>query len=256
MEHEEMLKGLRSTDDILLADLYEALDDELSKPKSKRNYKDIIELSRAICDLKGIEVTDEELEIGKTKILSKTKINTPVKKIIRVISSLAACTVVAFFINMFTVNAFNTSIFPIFYEKNDGSIVLHFDRDKIQTEENLKLIRNKCDEYSITELIPTYLPNGFKIVNTSYDDKVLSFRLTKDEIKINIYYDFYNGNGSLGIPSDKGKSEEKIIGNHTFLISNEDGQYRAIAISSNYHLLFTSHNLGFDEAEKIIRSLT
>ncbi len=255
MNNEEFLKEIKVTDEIVLSDLYEAIDDELNKPKSKQNSQIIIELSQTICEIEGVEATNEEVENGKVRILSKIDSNIPVKKrILKVIPSIAAGAAAVFILNVFTIHAFNVSIFPKLYERANGGIVIYFDQDKIETEENLNFIRNKCQEYGINELIPTYFPNGYSLSILNDEHKVLRFSLEKENIKINLLYK-RNNKSNIIIPSDTGDCSEEVYNDHPFLISKEDDQYRAVTLSGNWIFKFTSYDLDYKEAQKIIKSL-
>lgn len=257
MNNEEILKELKITDDIMLSELYEALNDELSKPESKQNHKIIIELSKAICEIKGDDLTDAEVENGKEKILSKINNRTPVsKRLFKIFMSVAASTAAVFILNVFTVNAFNVSIFPKLYERANGSIVIYFDQDRMVTEEIIKIIDQKCIEHNIYEFLPSYLPNGYSLEILNEDNNHLRFCLTNNNKKINISYLINTQMKSVGIPSDEGFFYEENINGTQFTISTEDDQYRAIANTENVIFRFTSYYVGDNESKKIIKSLT
>ena len=257
MDNNDLLKRIMELDTEMLQDLNDELDKELSKPYDKWDEQKIIELTRAITEIKGITLTEESMKIGEKAILAKLDNKAPKRrKVIKTLSTVAACLVAVVVLNQGIAYAFDVKMFPKLYEVVDGAIVIHMDQDRKETQQILNDIKEKCNEYGINTLIPTYLPEGYAIEILEYRDNNLTVHLKKDNTKINIYYKFNINSGTLGIPSDEGNFTETIINGHEFLISTEDNQYRAVSIEKNFIFLFTSHNLDYSEAEKMVNSLS
>ncbi len=257
MDSKDFFERLDDIDNMLLNDLDKALKAELNKPRNKINAKKIIELSNAIADIKGYTPSEEDVKRSTEAILAKLDNKVPKRrKVIKTLSTAAACLVAVVVLNQGIAYAFDVKMFPKLYEVVDGAIVIHMDQDRKETQQILNEIKEKCNEYGITTLIPTYIPEGYAIEILEYRDNNLTIHLKKDNTKINIYYKFNVGSGTLGIPSDEGNFTETIINGHEFLISTEDNQYRAVSIENNFIFLFTSHDLDYSKAEKIINSLT
>jgi len=257
MDKNEFIEKLADLDDEILSELNEELDEELNKTMKNRDERKIIELSNAIADIKGYTPSEEDVKRNTEAILAKLDNKVPKRrKVIKTLSTAAACLVAVVVLNQGIAYAFDVKMFPKLYEVVDGAIVIHMDQDRKETQQILNEIKEKCNEYGITTLVPTYLPEGYAIEELDYIGNDFRIRLRKDNIKINIYYKFYNGKGTFGVPSDEGNYQDIIINGHNFLISTEDNQYRAVSIENNFIFLFTSHDLDYSEAEKIINSLT
>jgi len=257
MDSKDFFERLDDIDNMLLNDLDKALKAELNKPRNKINAKKIIELSNAIADIKGYTPSEEDVKRNTEAILAKLDNKVPKRrKVIKALSTAAACLVAVVVLNQGIAYAFDVKMFPKLYEVVDGAIVIHMDQDRKETQQILSEIKGKCNEYGITTLIPTYLPENYTVTELDYIDNDLNIRLKKDDVKINIYYEFYSVQGTFGVPSDEGNVHEAMLNGHPFLISTEDNQYRAVSITEKFRFVFTSHNLDYSEAEKIINSLT
>lgn len=257
MDNSNLRKLLMDLDEEMLDELNEELDNELSKPCDLWDEQKIIELTRTITEIKGITLTEEDMKSGEKAILAKLDNKVPKRrKVIKTLSTAAACLVAVVVLNQGIAYAFDVKMFPKLYEVVDGAIVIHMDQDRKETQQILSEIKGKCNEYGITTLIPTYLPENYTVTELDYIDNDLNIRLKKDDVKINIYYEFYSVQGTFGVPSDEGNVHEAMLNGHPFLISTEDNQYRAVSITEKFRFVFTSHNLDYSEAEKILSSLT
>ncbi|HRU98482.1 MAG TPA: hypothetical protein P5092_13740 [Ruminococcus sp.] len=257
MDKNEFIEKLADLDDEILSELNEELDEELNKTMKNRDERKIIELSNAIADIKGYTPSEEDVKRSTEAILTKLDNKVPKRmKVIKTLSTAAACLVAVVVLNQGIAYAFDVKMFPKLYEVVDGAIVIHMDQDRKETQQILSEIKGKCNEYGITTLIPTYLPENYTVTELDYIDNDLNIRLKKDDVKINIYYEFYSVQGTFGVPSDEGNVHEAMLNGHPFLISTEDNQYRAVSITENFRFVFTSHNLDYSEAEKILSSLT
>ncbi len=257
MDKNEFIEKLADLDDEILSELNEELDEELNKTMKNRDERKIIELSNAIADIKGYTPLEEDVKRNTEAILAKLDNKVPKRrKVIKTLSTAAACLVAVVVLNQGIAYAFDVKMFPKLYEVVDGAIVIHMDQDRKETQQILSEIKGKCNEYGITTLIPTYLPENYTVTELDYIDNDLNIRLKKDDVKINIYYEFYSVQGTFGVPSDEGNVHEAVLNGHPFLISTEDNQYRAVSITEKFRFVFTSHNLDYSEAEKILSSLT
>ena len=257
MDSKDFFERLDDIDNMLLNDLDKALKAELNKPRNKINAKKIIELSNAIADIKGYTPSEEDVKRSTEAILAKLDNKVPKRrKVIKTLSTAAACLVAVVVLNQGIAYAFDVKMFPKLYEVVDGAIVIHMDQDRKETQQILSEIKTKCAEYDISSPIITYLPEGFALTKIDYKYNTLKIWLDKGDIRVSMIYVFNVNGGNVGLPSDEGNVEEKVINGKPYLISMEDNQYRALYVSDKFVFNYTSLGLDYQEAENMVNSLS
>ena len=257
MDKNEFIEKLADLDDEILSELNEELDEELNKTMKNRDERKIIELSNAIADIKGYTPSEEDVKRSTEAILAKLDNKVPKRrKVIKTLSTVAACLVAVVVLNQGIAYAFDVKMFPKLYEVVDGGIVIHMDQDRKETQQILNEIKIKCAEYDISSPIITYLPGGFALTKLEYQDNGLTIWLDKGDVRVSMIYVFNVHGGNVGLPSDEGNVEEKVINGKPYLISMEDNQYRALYISDKFVFNYTSLGLDYQEAEKMVNSLS
>ncbi len=257
MDKNEFIEKLADLDDEILSELNEELDEELNKTMKNRDERKIIELSNAIADIKGYTPSEEDVKRSTEAILAKLDNKVPKRrKVIKTLSTAAACLVAVVVLNQGIAYAFDVKMFPKLYEVVDGAIVIHMDQDRKETQQILSEIKTKCAEYDISSPIITYLPEGFALTKIDYKYNTLKIWLDKGDIRVSMIYVFNVNGGNVGLPSDEGNVEEKVINGKPYLISMEDNQYRALYVSDKFVFNYTSLGLDYQEAENMVNSLT
>ncbi|MBR6982742.1 MAG: DUF4367 domain-containing protein [Ruminococcus sp.] len=257
MDKNEFIEKIADLDDEILSELNEELDEELNKTMKNRDERKIIELSNAIADIKGYTPSEEDVKRNTEAILAKLDNKVPKRRnVIKALSTTAACLVAVFVLNQGIAYAFDVKMFPKLYEVVDGAIVIHMDQDRKETQQILSEIKTKCAEYDISSPIITYLPEGFVLTKLEYQDNGLTIWLDKGDVRVSMIYVFNVKGGNVGLPSDEGNVEEKVINGKPYLISMEDNQYRALYVSDKFIFNYTSLGLDYQEAENMVNSLT
>ncbi len=267
MDNDSLREKLNLLDEELLSDLQSELDNEICKSRRKIDTDKISELSNVINDIEDCQYSDEEIEIQKKLLferLEKDKRNHWKYSIKRKMSVITACAVLIVGLNTLSIKALGVNAFTEIYQLTKGGITFLLDksldnRDRSDYDEDVEIpfdMKESCAEYGVTTLIPTYIPDGFELIKDIKQGDSIKYAFIKDDMKINFYYLFDNENGSVCIPSDEHNVETLSINGTRFVVSKEDNQYRAVSIADDFVFIFTSYDLDYGEAERIICSLT
>lgn len=267
MDNDSLREKLNLLDEELLSDLQSELDNEICKSRRKIDTDKISELSNVINDIEDCQYSDEEIEIQKKLLferLEKDKRNHWKYSIKRKMSVITACAVLIVGLNTLSIKALGVNAFTEIYQLTKGGITFLLDksldnRDRSDSDEDVEIpfgMKESCAEYGINTLIPTYIPDGFELTKKIEKSNALKFSFSNDDKLININYIFDVDKGNFFIPSDEHNVEILGVNGIQFTVSTEDNQYRAVTINDDFIFLFTSYDLDYNEAERIICSLT
>lgn len=280
MNTEDMRKAILNNPDVdadMLIEARDALDKELKKPYKKRDNERIEELTDIIYRLTSSDDIETVVANGIEKLYQKSEVKTaarPRKRWIRLAVVSAACLLVLFCANIWTVQALDLNVFQTVYHIMDGSVEIHFGHQDNSEEEIILTvseddpygIRAKCEEYGFSPLTPSYIPAEFKLVKIDSDSSFvlthLYFYYKKGNEKLDLYYSYVSDpmaftEGTYGLPSDHHQFSEEIIGGYTVFISWEDQQFTAIFSDDEMQISYTfqSVDIEYEEAMKVLSSL-
>jgi hypothetical protein len=225
----------------LIAEMRFRLEQECKKPVEMRDYALISELTDAIYHAMSEDDIGEITKNGLIKLNARReKYEKHLRKMrwSKAAGAIAACAVLAFGLNAWTMRVWGMNPLQVLYEIIPGGIQMNpteFEPEKeIQlsvSEDDPYGIRTKCEEYGFSPLTPSYIPEDMKLVDLSGIDeknyKHLSFTFKTGEKYVGIDYDYildqemYN-NTTIGLPSDKYNIYTEEIEGRTVLISWED----------------------------------
>ncbi len=285
MKKEEFIQKLNTMDAEMEAELREMLDEEMKKPVKKRDAALIAELTGAITEICGFSTENICNDESISKISGKvTETGRRRKSIsVRRISAIAACAALLFGLNQASLNAYGENVFKRAYHFTKGGITIMIGENTEPTEpptappateasapeeEVIELptypgdpygIKAVCAKYGIYPLTPTYIPEGFKLVEDYEDDTGhctdIILHYVKEEKIINICYTLYRtDNVSVGIPMDSTNIQETNINGKLFTVIKEDNQLKAYYIDGRLFCSVFTFNIDYSEADKILNS--
>ncbi len=272
MNKENSKRQMRYMKKEILSELNRELEAEISKPKNKRDLERICELNEMIFQLNcsDNEAVQDCVEASKSKLMNKIQESKP-KNSIRLykwLSVAVACAAVVVGLNAFSLRALGQNMFSAAYQFTKGGIFIDMSNDN--NDNNIELpvtsddpygIKAKCAEYDMYPLTPTYIPEGFELVNVVEDrNEVFThviFQYKNDEIKLNFDFCQYN-NGMevppIGIPTDTYNIVEEKINDYKMYILKEDNQFTATFLEENIVYLITAIDCDYDECQNVIES--
>jgi hypothetical protein len=287
MKKEEFIQKLNTMDAEMEAELREMLDEEMKKPVKKRDAAMIAELTGAITEICGFSTENICNDESISKISGKvTETGRRRKSIsVRRISAIAACAALLFGLNQASLNAYGENVFKRAYHFTKGgvSIMIGENNDTEPTEpptappatgaaapeeEVIELptypgdpygIKAVCAKYGIYPLTPTYIPEGFKLVEEIEDDTGhctdLIFRYEKEDAKVIVCYTVYNKDDvSVGIPMDSSNIQETNINGKVFTVIKEDNQLKSFYTEDRLWCSFFTFNVDYSEANRVLYS--
>ncbi len=247
-------------------DIRNQIDKEMEKPADERDYQKIAELSQTCCELMGLleeAKMTSETEIGKILNHSKTIRRKPSKRFYKTISAIGIVAVLLM-ANAVTVFATNQNIVSFVIERAEKDFSVTPIPEKVielpTTPDDPYGIKGECAKYGLNVEVPTYLPEGFVLVdieeNENHARKDATFWFQNKNIHLKfIYAEIYDWNANLGIPSDKFNLEEIEVNGKSAVTSKEDGQYNLIYYDNNIEYFMTSDYLDYAECDKIVNSI-
>ncbi len=288
MDKNELIEKIMNMDEEMLHDLEDELDNELSKPEDDWNEQTIIELTRAIAEIKGISLTDDVLKKGEKAILDNTDTKAHHKRrIIRKLAPAAACAALLFGLNQASLNAYGENVFKRAYHFTKGGVsIMIGENDNTEStepptappatdasapeEEVIELptypgdpygIKALCAKSEIFPITPTYIPDGFKLMNLIQSDDShttnVQFTYQNKDKRIIIGYIYCKSDaGSIAIPADTPIQYEINVGSIPFSIIKEDGQYKALCLNDKLFYTVQTYGIEYDEAERILCSFS
>lgn len=270
MNKENSKRQMRYMKKEILSELNRELEAEISKPKNQRDLERICELNEMIFQLNcsDNETVQDSVEASKSKLMNKIQESKP-KNSIRLYKGLsvaAACAAVVVGLNAFSLRALGQNIFSAAYQFTKGGILIDMSND----DNNIELpvtsadpygMKAKCAEYDIYPLTPTYIPEGFDLINIVEDVNNVTtniiFYYKKGNIILNFNFIMYkDGKGipPIGIPTDTYNILEEQINGHKTYILKEKNQFTATFMEENIIYLITAIDCNYDECQKVIES--
>ena len=279
MDINKLMDAIRNhpnADDEMLREMEEMLEIETQKPENERNYDTIEALSAAICDASiPQEVQNSIITNGIESIMqqnksSKKKITH--RKLFKPIAAVCACLLVLIGANAWSIHASGTGIFKRVYSYFSNHIEFGFDSEddscsaevSVGFAEDTYGIRNECEQYGFSPLIPRYLPDGFEQTATEHHELAhhtnVSFTYKYGNQTISLDYEYYPDINEIhkvrwGFPSDSHNVSEMEISGVTLTISKEDQQYRAFFLLDHTVYTVFTNDLDYTQSEMILRSM-
>ncbi len=247
-------------------DIRRMMDEEMAKSPHKRDYQKIAQLSHEYCELMGM--TDEVEQTSATGIQEvlrksrKLKIQ-PSKRTTRIFSILLVAAVLAV-ANTITVFAVNENIVSFIVNRaENGFSVTPVPETVIElptSEDDPYGIRAECAKYGLDVEVPTYLPEGFVLVDVDEHESIVkkdvNFYFVKEGTHLMLKYtELYTPNAKSNIPSDHFNLEEIEVNGKSAVTSKEDRQYNLIYYDGNMEYFMTSDYLDYQECDKIVASI-
>ncbi len=286
MNKNNMIDLLEKIEQTGLSDLKTELDEEMNKPSDERDLIKIRDLIDSISEIEGDD-SDGAFRRQKAQIKERVKADRSVRITRRrkQLVALAACAALLFGLNQASLNAYGENVFKRAYHFTKGgvSIMIGENDDTEPTEpptappatdvsvpeEVMELptypgdpygIKAVCANYELYPLTPSFIPDGFKLVNLiqSDDSYTTDIQLTYQcrEQRIIIGYIYCKSDaGSVGIPADTGIQYEINVNSIPFAIIKEDGQYKALCLNDKLFYTIQTYGIEYDEAEKIVNSM-
>lgn len=255
-----------NTKENMIADLQRELKEEMNKPPSQWECEKISEITETIHNLS----CDSKIEANETRkedLLKKVKSSkNPKRKIYRSIGAVAACLLIGVGINAASLSVFGTNLFSAAYKIFNGGITIDMDKkDAVEiptTNDDPYGMKSKCAEYDMYPLTPTYIPEGFELVNL-FEEKNdvftnVIFQYKDSGIKLNFDFCQYNEGEEIppiGIPTDTYNIVEEEVNDHKMYILKEDNQFTAAFQEDNIVYMIFADGLDYDNCQKVIESL-
>lgn len=251
----------------MIADLQRELKSEMDKPSDQWNCEKIAEITEAIHNI-SCEGSKETEEKSKNKLLKKIgELGTPTIKSYKWLSVAVACAAVVVGLNAFSLRALGQNIFSAAYQFTKGGILIDMSND----DNNIELpvtstdpygMKAKCAEYDMYPLTPTYIPEGFELVDL-YEEKLttlsnVTFYYKKADIILNFNFTMFSDDREIppiGIPTDTYNIVEEQINGYKMYILKEDNQFTATFLEDNIVYAITAIDCDYDECQKVIESL-
>ncbi len=257
----EKIRSESFSEELTAEELEKQLDLELKKPHP--DYDLVDELSKAILEAKGKAV--KEIDV-KSEIQAIRRKNIKRVRFPKWAMAVSAACVVLISANIFSVSAWDMSIFSVIVEFTKGGMSVDLGKSEViklpASENDIYGIKAKCAEYNVSPLTPSYLPNGFELADFSgvVCDKFtdLCFFYQKGNSRLNITYTKYNNSENvpnIGIPTDTYNLQETEINGRTMFILKEDNQFTVTFLNDGIVYVIYSNQLEYDECQKIIESM-
>ena len=260
------ISNITEADKELLKELQVQLDEELNKPIKQQDFDLIEEITKTICEIHN----ENELIEAKTKsgiaFLKERKTNVNKLKIRKWSAVFVSCAAVILVLNIASFSALGMNIFSAAYKIVKGGITIDMNEgektDLSVTDDDPYGIKAKCAEYDMYPLTPTYIPEGFELVDL-YEKKLttlsnVTFYYKKADIILNFNYTMYSEERKIppiGIPSDTYNVVEEQINGRKMYILKEDNQFTATFLEDNIVYAITAIDCDYDECQKVIESL-
>lgn len=252
----------------MIADLQRELQEEMNKPSAQWDCYKISEITETIHNLSCDGESGTANESGKQALLEKARSSTvpTKKKIYRRIGAAAACLLIGVGLNAASLSAFGTNMFSAAYQISQGSVSIDMGKTDImelsQTSDDPYGMKAKCAEYDMYPLTPSYIPEGFELVDL-YEEKNSTFTniiflYKKGNVKLNFDICQYNEGETIppiGIPTDTYNIIEQEIDGLTMYIMKEDNQFIASFLNGRTVYVIASDGLNYDECYKVVGSL-
>lgn len=256
----------------ILSDLQKDLEEEMSKPAEERDESYIAELEEMISEDQEESISESRKRSLESVMKMLDEYEPPKHiKLYKRLSVVAACCLLLFGLNAFSLKAFGRNMFSAAYQITRGGINISAEEigesersDKLTTSESDPYgMKAKCAEYGFFPDTPTYIPEGFTLDSffeeSSDQLDAVGFYYKKKNTKLNFFFTNYKDNTlapQIGFPTDTYNVTEGNKGNNTIYILKEDGQFTAAYIEKRIKYMIFAEGLDYDECQKILESLS
>ena len=261
------ISNITDSDRQLLNELQTQLDNELKKPVTQQNFDLIDEITETICEIrKENEFIEAKSRNGIEYLKKQTEPVCKKSKLKKWCTILGSCVAVVLVLNVASISAFGKNVFSTAYQIVKGGINIDMDKEKpieLPAESDDPYgMKAKCAEYDMYPLTPTYIPEGFELVNVVDDvNEVFTniiFQYKDNGIKLNFDFCQYKEGEEIppiGIPTDTYNIVEEKVNERTMYILKEDNQFTAAFQEDNMVYMIFADGLDYDNCQKVIESL-
>lgn len=274
------------SDEIMLSDLRQLLDEEMSKSEKERDYDAIKEITAAMVELADDHVPEPppaETILGKAAEKKRQKFGMTIR---RWATALSACFIAVFALNCYTLVTYGENIIEAVLKRTRSGFTLDLSAEPstpVTTEptepsneitkgqemaqQMAKVMGEYCWKKAVYPYLPTELPeemayNGvFELEEQHYealeDSKDFSFTFTNGEQYIRINIEKYKSPKNLPevcIPSDNYEVADEVVnGTHIYAFTNGP---RVTAVFTRYSTVYTlsAYNISADGIIKLAES--
>ena len=259
-----------------LTEINHQVDEELKKSKDDRDYQKIETLLSENYEIMGN--SESELDIKARENISKIEQMCKPKKRIKIyqrVAAVAACLVLVFGGNAYTLNAYGENLFSLIVNRSSSGFTVNFNGNNISSEtpdikDDPYGMIAKCAEYGVYPDTPLYIPDGFELIDLKIKEYTTSIRIMfnykKNDITLTFVMEkYYNQDDtiSLGVPSDMLNLSEVQVNGTVGIVSKEKNslngitdQYQLVYYKNSIVYHIGSDGLDYDECDKIIESMT
>lgn len=259
-----------------LTEINHQVDEELKKSKDDRDYQKIETLLSENYEI--MDNSESELDIKARENISKIEQMCKPKNRIKIyqrVAAVAACLVLVFGGNAYTLNAYGENLFSLIVNRTSSGFTVIFNGNNISSEtpdikDDPYGMIAKCAEYGVYPDTPLYIPDGFELADFYVAEKKKSTRINfhykkNDVILTFIFEKYYNSNNipNKSIPSDEHNISEIEVNGTKGITSKEKNsfngitdQYELIYCKDNIIYIISSDGLDYDECDKITKSMT
>ena len=259
-----------------LTEINHQVDEELKKSKDSRDSKKIETLLSESYEIMGN--SESELDIkAKEKIEKIKQICKPQKriKIYQRVAAVAACLMLIFGGNAYTLNAYGENLFSLIVNRTSSGFTVNFNGNNISSEtpgikDDPYGMIAKCAEYGVYPDTPLYIPDGFELIDEKFDNgKIFTsviLHYKKNDIILTFYFRKYHNLKdlqSIEIPSDECNISEVDVNGAKGITSKEKNSLNGV--TDQYTLVYCkgttihkiiSDGLDYSECDKIVESIT
>lgn len=258
-----------------LTEINHQVDEELKKSKDDRDYQKIETLLSENYEIMGN--SESELDIKARENIVKIEQMCKPKKRIKIyqrVAAVAACLVLVFGGNAYTLNAYGENLFSLIVNRSSSGFTVNFNGNNISSEtpdikDPYGMIA-KCAEYGVYPDTPLYIPDGFELVNFKVNEYTKRTRIKinyqKNDIVLTFLFEKYNNSDDIqnkSIPSDENNISEIEVNGTKGIISKEKNslngitdQYELLYCKDNIVYIISSDGLDYEECNRITKSMT
>lgn len=260
-----------------LTEINHQVDEELKKSKDDRDYQKIETLLSENYEI--MDNSESELDIKARENISKIEQMCKPKNRIKIyqrVAAVAACLVLVFGGNAYTLNAYGENLFSLIVNRSSSGFTVNFNGNNISSE--IPDIKDdpygmiaKCAEYGVYPDTPLYIPDGFELVDFKVSERkkrttIRFFYQNQDNLILNFDFDVYadvSNIPSYGIPSDECNISAVYVNGVKGITSKEKNslngvtdQYTLTYCKGNIVYMIFSDGLEYEECDKITESMT
>ncbi len=269
MSNDNIIEKLLNDDFIEYSkeDLYLMLEEELEKSYYDRDYDLIRELTRSLMIIEEKDI-DIDIDSKIDSIINEYENRKRHRhKILRIPTVACIIFVIFFSINIVSMSVFNMDLFGEIIEFGEEIVKFDFNKQKdkfIELEISDKDpygLKKEIDRLGISSMLPTYIPEGFKLINlesekveeSSYTYLLLNYKKKKDILNFDIIKFDEQISRNLGIPNENGNVQKLNINGIDVFIVSEDNWYKGI-FSDGLIVYNVSSTLDYETFIKILES--